>query len=169
MITSAGRLHRDWLEASRARTRGEAGRTFAHRAAPGRPFARAALVSVVNGHPAALSWLGAVSGHRVVALGVDRFGQSGDIPDLYREYGLDSSSIVAAAAQVCLDQLPGDAQLRNRVAETGGHGGPPQRQNVQSRVHPAASQSYRREDPTADGRSLPSRFVSSKRTATGAL
>ena len=60
---------------------------------------------VLDGHPATLTWLGGVAGHRVVALGVDRFGQSGDIPDLYREYGLDSKSIVAAVARVCLDRL----------------------------------------------------------------
>ena len=50
----------------------------------------AALVTVLDGHPATLSWLGAVARHRVVALGVERFGQSGDIPDLYREYRLDA-------------------------------------------------------------------------------
>ena len=64
----------------------------------------AALVTVLDGHPATLSWLGAVARHRVVALGVDRFGQSGDIPDLYREYGLDSQAIIDAAARACLDQ-----------------------------------------------------------------
>ncbi len=64
----------------------------------------AALVTVLDGHPATLSWLGAVARHRVVSLGVDRFGQSGDIPDLYREYGLDAQAIVAAAARACLDQ-----------------------------------------------------------------
>ncbi len=44
----------------------------------------AALVTVADAHPAALSWLGAVRGHRVYPLGVAHFGQSGDIPDLYR-------------------------------------------------------------------------------------
>ena len=72
--------------------------------AAGRALARAALVTVLDGHPAALSWLGGVARQRVVALGVDRFGQSGDIPDLYREYGLDAEAIVAAAARACLDQ-----------------------------------------------------------------
>jgi len=105
VVTSAGRLHRDWLATGRARTRGEAGaRSHVERllaaVSPG-----AALVTVLDGHPAALSWLGAVAGHRVEALGVDRFGQSGDILDLYREYGLDAMSIVAAAARACLDQL----------------------------------------------------------------
>ena len=39
---------------------------------------------------------------RIVPLGVDRFGQSGDIPDLYREYGIDADAIVDAAARACL-------------------------------------------------------------------
>jgi pyruvate dehydrogenase E1 component len=49
-----------------------------------------------------LAWLGAVRGQRVVPLGVDRFGQSGDIPDLYREYGLDEDAILDACAQALL-------------------------------------------------------------------
>jgi pyruvate dehydrogenase E1 component len=59
-------------------------------------------VTVLDGHPAALSWLGAVAGHRIAAVGVDRFGQSGDIPDLYRTHGLDAEGIVDAAASLCL-------------------------------------------------------------------
>ena len=62
----------------------------------------AALVSVLDGHPAAHAWMGAVRGHRVVPLGVDRFGQAGDIPDLYREYGLDSDAILDACAEALL-------------------------------------------------------------------
>jgi pyruvate dehydrogenase E1 component len=105
MVTSASRLYRDWLAASRARSDGDAAaRSHVERLLAELPPG-AGLVSVLDGHPAALSWLGAVAGHRVAALGVDRFGQSGDIPDLYREYGLDSSSIVAAAAHLCLDRL----------------------------------------------------------------
>jgi|GEM_PF-1635282 len=57
-------------------------------------------------HPATLSWLGAVAGHAIVPLGVDRFGQSGDIPDLYRAYGIDTDAILdAAAARACLTAL----------------------------------------------------------------
>ena len=62
----------------------------------------AALVTVLDGHPAAHAWMGAVRGQRVVPLGVDHFGQSGDIPDLYREYGLDTDSILDACAQALL-------------------------------------------------------------------
>jgi pyruvate dehydrogenase E1 component len=68
-----------------------------------RPLAaEAALVTVLDGHPATLSWLGAVGGHGIEPLGVEHFGQSGDIPDLYRVYGLDSEAILDAAARACL-------------------------------------------------------------------
>ena len=54
---------------------------------------------MLDGHPAALSWLGAVRGQRVVPLGVESFGQSGDIPDLYRAYRLDAAAIIDAVAR----------------------------------------------------------------------
>ncbi len=101
-ITSPDRLHAGWLAALRARRAGERGvrshvEDILAPLAPG-----AALVTVLDGHPAAHAWLGGVAGHRVVPLGPDRFGQSGDIPDLYREYGLDSDAILDACAQALL-------------------------------------------------------------------
>ena len=95
-ITSPDRLHRDWQT---ARTDGKlsiADRLLA-RLRPG-----AALVTVGDFHPATLSWLGAVTGNRIVPIGVDRFGQSGDIPDLYRAYRIDTEAILDAAARACL-------------------------------------------------------------------
>jgi len=56
----------------------------------------APLVTVLDGHPGALAWLGAVGGHRVAPLGVDAFGQCGTIGDLYRHYRIDAEAIVAA-------------------------------------------------------------------------
>lgn len=44
-----------------------------------------------------LSFLGSAFGQPVVPLGVDSFGQSGSMPDLYREYGIDADHIVNAA------------------------------------------------------------------------
>ena len=63
----------------------------------------AGLVTVLDGHPATLSWLGSVCQHRVQPLGVESFGQSGDIPDLYRAYGLDAAAILDAAARLCVE------------------------------------------------------------------
>jgi pyruvate dehydrogenase E1 component len=62
------------------------------------PLARdAALVTVLDGHPATLSWLGGVRGHKVQALGVEHFGQTGTIGDLYRYYRIDEKAIVEAS------------------------------------------------------------------------
>ncbi len=100
-VTSPDRLHAGWLAAARARRAGRAARS--HIEALLAPMAPgSAVVTILDGHPAALAWLGAVRGQRVTPLGVDRFGQSGDIPDLYGEYGLDQSAILDACAQALL-------------------------------------------------------------------
>ena len=57
------------------------------------------LFTVLDGHPLTLSWLGSVRGQRVVPLGIENFGQSGDIPDLYRTYKLDAAAIIDAVAR----------------------------------------------------------------------
>jgi pyruvate dehydrogenase E1 component len=60
-----------------------------------RPLPRhCCLVTVTDAHPAGLGWLGAVEGHKVKALGVDAFGQSGSIAELYGTYGLDTAAIL---------------------------------------------------------------------------
>jgi len=58
----------------------------------------AALVTVIDGAPATLSWLGAVRGHRVMPLGIDHFGQSGDVGQLYSEYRIGVDAILDACA-----------------------------------------------------------------------
>nr|VFJ92853.1 MAG: pyruvate dehydrogenase E1 component [Candidatus Kentron sp. H]VFJ93661.1 MAG: pyruvate dehydrogenase E1 component [Candidatus Kentron sp. H]VFK00617.1 MAG: pyruvate dehydrogenase E1 component [Candidatus Kentron sp. H] len=95
-VTSPDRLHADWMAALGARPRhGPTLRSHIERLL--RPLAPdATLVTVLDGAPETLSWLGSVRGHRVVPLGVDRFGQSGDIEDLYRVYGVDTPAILAA-------------------------------------------------------------------------
>ena len=101
-ITSADRLHAGWLAATSARRGGDR-RAISHVETLLAPLAReAALITVLDGHPAAHAWLGAVRGQRVVPLGVARFGQGGDIPDLYRAYGLDVAAILDACAQALL-------------------------------------------------------------------
>jgi pyruvate dehydrogenase E1 component len=101
-ITSPDRLHAGWLAAARARRAGDRGATsqVERLLAPLAPGA--ALVTVLDGHPASHAWLGAVRGQRVTPLGPDRFGQGGDIPDLYREYGMDVDAILDACAQALL-------------------------------------------------------------------
>ena len=97
-VTSADRLNAGWTAAQRARERGLVhARSHIEKLMADVP-SHCGIVTVLDGHPATLAWLGAVSGHRVRALGVEHFGQTGSIPDLYRYYGIDANAIVAAAA-----------------------------------------------------------------------
>ena len=99
-VTSPDVLHADWTAAGRSRwTGGEARMATAERLLA--PLAAdAVLVTVLDGSPAALSWLGSVRGQRVRALGMESFGQSGDLPDLYAKYRLDADAIVDACADL---------------------------------------------------------------------
>jgi pyruvate dehydrogenase E1 component len=100
-VTSPDRLHAGWLAAQRARRAGAPADSHVERLlAPMRPGA--AIVTILDGHPSALAWLGGVAGQRVVPLGVERFGQSADLVDIYREYGLDEDAILDACAQALL-------------------------------------------------------------------
>lgn len=102
VLTSVDRLHADW-KAQRRSGRGQ----VRHHARvdellePLSPGAQ--IITVIDGHPLALSWLGSVRGQRVRPLGVTKFGQSGNIPDLYREYQIDSAAIIQSVAAACLD------------------------------------------------------------------
>jgi pyruvate dehydrogenase E1 component len=55
------------------------------------------LVTVLDGHPHTLSFLGAVNDSAISCLGVQDFGQSGDVEDLYRHFGIDGETIVGTA------------------------------------------------------------------------
>jgi pyruvate dehydrogenase E1 component len=95
-FSSPDRLYRDW-QASRAE------------ALHGRPTRRSHLesllapaehdlpvVTVLDGASHALAFVGSALGSRSIALGVDRFGQTGSPAELYAEYGIDPEAIVAA-------------------------------------------------------------------------
>ena len=99
-VTSADRLNAGWSAAQRARERGLVhARSHIERLLGDLP-SNCAIVTVVDGHPATLAWLGAVLGHRTRALGVEHFGQTGTLADLYRHYGIDSNAIIAAAQAI---------------------------------------------------------------------
>ena len=99
-VTSADRLHRGWTDAQSARENGRAGEWSHVERLLGAVPRQCALVTVLDGHPATLGWLGSVHGHRTRALGVTRFGQTGTVADLYRAAGIDTQGIMAAAQAV---------------------------------------------------------------------
>ena len=99
-VTSADRLNAGWTAAMRARERGlSRARSHIERLFADLP-PHCGLVTVLDGHPATLAWLGAVNGHRVRPLGVEHFGQTGTLADLYGHYGIDTNAIIAAAQAI---------------------------------------------------------------------
>jgi len=57
-------------------------------------------VTVLDGHPHTLAFLSNIHQVRLTALGVSRFGQSGNLQDVYRYHGIDTDSIVRAALDI---------------------------------------------------------------------
>jgi pyruvate dehydrogenase E1 component len=95
-VTSADRLYRAWQ-----RTLRQGVRTATAPSIPGALRSafpdRAPVVTVHDASSHAMSWLGSALGVPAVSLGVDGFGQSGAVPDLYRAHDLDPGSIINAA------------------------------------------------------------------------
>ncbi|MEO1091585.1 MAG: 1-deoxy-D-xylulose-5-phosphate synthase N-terminal domain-containing protein [Pseudomonadota bacterium] len=103
-VTSADRLNAGWHAAlRRAQTTGDWHSSHVESLLGGLPH-DASLVTVVDGHPATLGWLGSVWGHRVFPLGVEHFGQSGDTIDLYAHHRVDPEAILDACAQALLSR-----------------------------------------------------------------
>ncbi len=99
-ITSPDRLSAGWHAAQRARIAGRIEATsYAEQLMSHLPR-DAKIITVCDAYPESLSWLGGVHGHQICALGVEHFGQSGSIQELYRTYDLDTNAILAAAEAV---------------------------------------------------------------------
>ena len=102
-VTSPDLLHRGWTAAQAGRWAGKSDPSHAERLLS-RLGRNAGLVTIADAAPASLSWLGGVLGQRVAPLGVDRFGQTGNLADLYAAYRLDGAAITEAVAELLLAQ-----------------------------------------------------------------
>jgi pyruvate dehydrogenase E1 component len=109
-VTSADRLYAGWTTARPIRRDHRGSKYASHIERLLTPLPRdCGIITVLDGHPATLGWLGGVRGHRMEALGVERFGQTGTIGDLYRHYGIDANAIIDAA-----EGLSAGASVRHR-------------------------------------------------------
>jgi pyruvate dehydrogenase E1 component len=100
-VTSPDLLHRGWTAAQAARWNGQRDASHVERLLS-RLAANAGLVTIADAAPASLSWLGGVLGQRVAPLGVEKFGQTGTLADLYAAYRLDGDAITEAVAELLL-------------------------------------------------------------------
>jgi pyruvate dehydrogenase E1 component len=55
------------------------------------------IVTLLDGHPHTLAFLAGAASAPIACLGVQRFGQSGDIGELYEHHQIDAESVVGAA------------------------------------------------------------------------
>lgn len=93
-VTSSDRLNAGWTAAQRVRSRGN-DKARSHVEDLLKPLPRhCKIITVIDGHPSTLAWLGGVAGHETISLGVEHFGQTGTIRDLYRHYGIDAGTII---------------------------------------------------------------------------
>ena len=100
-VTSPDLLHRGWTAAQAARWQGQRKPSHVEQLLS-RLSRTAGLVTLADAAPASLSWLGGVLGQRVAPLGVEKFGQTGNLADLYAAYRLDGAAITEAVAEVLL-------------------------------------------------------------------
>ncbi|HKI97962.1 MAG TPA: 1-deoxy-D-xylulose-5-phosphate synthase N-terminal domain-containing protein [bacterium] len=100
-ITSPDRLYEGW----RDYLTGSGAPPYLHELFPAGE--RHPVVSVIDGHPLTLQWMGEALGVPQIALGVTTFGQSGDIESLYRAMGIHADDIVAAVGRLIVDGVRG--------------------------------------------------------------
>jgi pyruvate dehydrogenase E1 component len=100
-VTSPDLLHRGWTAAQAARWKGDHAPSHIEKLLSALPR-HAGLVTIADAAPASLSWIGGVLGQRVAPLGVEKFGQTGSLADLYAAYRLDGSAITEAVAELLL-------------------------------------------------------------------
>ena len=96
-VTGPGPLYGMYQETVQSAVRATPGRKDFLPGVIGETERRVPIVTVVDGHPHTLAWLGAALQVPTFPLGVTRYGQSGNPDDLYREYEIDSKSIMAAS------------------------------------------------------------------------
>ena len=95
-VTSADRLNAGWTAAQYERGSGHTSALSHIEKLLADVPRQALLLTVIDGHPATLSWLAGVKGMRTLSHGVEHFGQTGSVADLYRHFRLDTQALVEA-------------------------------------------------------------------------
>jgi pyruvate dehydrogenase E1 component len=90
-VTSADRLFRDWM----AWCRGARQPMYVDELLP-LTDRHVPAVSVLDGHPLTLAWLGNLLQAPLRALGVTAFGESAALPDLYHKHRIDADAVLGA-------------------------------------------------------------------------
>lgn len=90
-ITSADRLFRGWM----ATCRGEAKTIYLDTLLPA-DDRQTPAITLLDGHPLTLAWLGNVLHAPLRSLGVTEFGESAALPELYHKHQIDADAVLGA-------------------------------------------------------------------------
>ncbi len=90
-ITSADRLFREWM----AHCRGERTVSYLDDLLP-EADRQVPAVTLLDGHPLTLAWLGNMLHAPLRSLGVTAFGESAALPDLYHKHQIDADAVLSA-------------------------------------------------------------------------
>ena len=101
VVTSPDLLFRGWQHANKLKMKNPGTRfTFHLESLIPASERHVPIVTVLDGHSHALSFIGSVFGSKALCLGVDEFGQSGQAEELYDHYQIGVKAISQAARQV---------------------------------------------------------------------
>ncbi len=102
-ITSSDKLYQNWNSSKKLQQDGENVKSHIENMleiiSPHIP-----IITVIDGHSAALSWLGGVKGNTIFPIGISNFGQSGKVEDIYEKYQLNSNNIIKTIASAILSK-----------------------------------------------------------------
>ena len=63
-----------------------------------------ALITIIDAHSSSLAWIGSVLGHKVYPMGLNKFGQSGELDEIYKDADIDFKSIIDRIAISIVDR-----------------------------------------------------------------
>ena len=98
IVSSPDRLYQDWLESTKKTNF----TSFIERQLSIIEISTP-IITIIDGHSSSLSWIGSVKGQRIIPLGVNNFGQSGDLNEIYKISEIDLNSIVDRIANFILE------------------------------------------------------------------
>ncbi|PPR15094.1 MAG: Pyruvate dehydrogenase E1 component [Alphaproteobacteria bacterium MarineAlpha9_Bin3] len=101
-VTSNDRLYKNWKQSHKDKSRGINNKSRIEKIFEN-TSKESVIITINDAHSSTLTWIGGAVGRKVISLGVDEFGQSGNLKDLYNYYALDQEAIVDACAQIIVD------------------------------------------------------------------
>ena len=93
IATSPDKLYEDWMNSKKNNSHSHIEKTLKsiNRNSP--------IISIIDAHSSSLAWVGSVLGHKVYPMGINKFGQSGDLNEIYSYTNIDFKSIIDRIAK----------------------------------------------------------------------